>query len=242
MRNNHFGEGTAERYDEDASALSTPEVVDPVVEFLATLAGNGRALEFGIGTGRIGLPLHERGVPVDGIDLSRAMLRQLTAKPGGDLIHAVEGDFATTRMDRTYQLVFLVYNTINNLTTQDEQVACFQNAADHLESGGYFVIEVGVPELRLLPPGQNLLAFHLSETRWGIDEYQFATQDFTSHHFALRDGELKRMSIPFRYVFPEELDLMARFAGMSRFGRWAGWEHEPFTDDSTKHVSVWQKD
>lgn len=242
MKKNHFGDGIAEHYDEGAAALSTPEVVGPVVEFLASLAGDGRALEFGIGTGRIGLPLEERGIPVDGIDLSPAMLAQLKAKPGASSIRTIEGDFASADMGRTYGLVFLVFNTINNLTTQDEQVACFQNAARHLEPGGYFVVEVGIPKLRMLPPGQNLQAFHVSHTRWGIDEYRFATQDFTSHHFALRDGELVRMSVPFRYVFPEELDLMARLAGMSRFGRWSGWEHEPFTDESIVHVSVWQKD
>lgn len=241
MKRDYFGEGIAERYDEDAAAQSTPEAVGPVVEFLSNLAGDGRALEFGIGTGRIALPLHDRGVQVDGIDLSSAMLRRLRSKPGADSIRAVEGDFASTNLGSGYGLVFLVFNTINNLTTQDEQVACFQNAADHLEPGGYFVVEVGVPNLRVLPPGQNLHTFHLSESRWGIDEYHFATQDFTSHHFAVRDGELRRMSVPFRYVFPEELDLMAKIAGMSRLGRWAGWEHEPFTDDSTMHVSVWQK-
>ncbi|MCP4968457.1 MAG: class I SAM-dependent methyltransferase [bacterium] len=241
MPEDYFGEGIAERYDAGAADLSTPEVVGPVVDFLANLAGEGRALEFGIGTGRIGLPLHERGIPVDGIDLSAAMLRQLEGKPGADSINAIEGNFASMSMEGTYTLVYLVFNTINNLTTQDEQVACFRNAANHLEPGGYFVIEVNLPKLRMLPPGQNLHTFHLSENRWGIDEYHFATQDFTSHHFAVRDGELKRMSVPFRYVFPEELDLMAKIAGMSRFGRWAGWEDEPFTDDSTKHVSVWQK-
>ena len=239
VKKDYFGEGIAERYDEGAAAVSTPEVVGPVVEFLARLAGDSRALEFGIGTGRIAVPLHERGVPVDGIDLSDAMLAQLAAKT--DSISAVQGDFATTRIDQFYGLVFLVFNTINNLTTQDEQLACFQNAASHLEPGGYFVIEVGVPKLRMLPPGQNLHTFHLSEDRWGIDEYHFATQDFTSHLFAVRDGELVRMSVPFRYVFPEELDLMAKVAGMTLVGRWAGWREEPFTDESTSHVSVWQR-
>ena len=241
MPEDYFGEGIAERYDEGAAAVSTPEVVGPIADFLADLAEDGPALEFGIGTGRIALPLQERGVAVDGIDLSSAMLHELRTKPGAESINAVEGDFATTRLDGTYSLVFLVFNTINNLTTQDDQVACFQNAADHLEPGGHFVVEVGVPRLRSLPPGENLHTFHLSEDRWGIDEYHFATQDFTSHHFAVRGGELKRMSIPFRYVFPEELDLMAKIAGMSLVGRWAGWEHQPFTDESTMHVSVWQK-
>lgn len=237
MEPDYFGEEVAARYDEGDEDMS----VGTVVDFLVDLAGDGRALEFGIGTGRIGLPLHERGTPVDGIDLSTAMLEQLRAKPGSEHIRAVVGDFATTTMGDTYSLVFLVFNTINNLTTQEEQVACFENAARHLVPGGHFVIEVGVPELRMLPPGQNLRAFHLSETRWGIDEYHFATQDFTSHHMHVSDGELRRISIPFRYVFPEELDLMARIAGLERVGRWAGWEQEPFTDDSTKHVTVWQK-
>ncbi len=241
MPTDFFGEEVAARYDEGAADLSTPEVINPIVEFLASLAGDGRALEFGIGTGRIALPLQERGVSVDGIDFSAAMLSRLKAKPGAETIEALEGDFATTAMGDTYDLVFLVFNTINNLTTQAEQVACFENAARHLVSGGYFVIEVGVPELRMLPPGQNLRAFHVSETRWGIDEYHFATQDFTSHHMHIRDGELRRNSIPFRYVFPEELDLMARIAGMVRVGRWAGWDQEPFTNDSTKHVTTWQK-
>jgi SAM-dependent methyltransferase len=241
MPEDYFGAGIAERYDEGAAAISTPEVVGPVAEFLARLAGQGRALEFGIGTGRIALPLRERGVPVDGIDLSSAMLKQLRAKPGAESIGAVEGDFTTARLDGRYTLVFLVFNTINNVATQDGQVACFQNAADHLEPGGHFVVEVGVPSLRSLPPGQNLHTFHVSEDRWGIDEYRFATQDFTSHHFAVREGELQRMSIPFRYVFPEELDLMAKMAGMGLVGRWGGWNREPFTDESTSHVSVWQK-
>jgi SAM-dependent methyltransferase len=170
------------------------------------------------------------------------MLRRLQAKPGAESIGITQGDLATTKVDGSFSVVFLVFNTINNLTTQDEQVACFQNAAAHLEPGGHFVIEVLVPELRRMPPGQNHHVFHMAEDSWGIDEYHFATQDFTSHHFAVRDGQLQRNSIPFRYVFPEELDLMARIAGMTRVGRWAGWEHEPFTDDSAKHVSVWQRD
>jgi len=236
-----FGEQVAARYDEGAAEMSTTEAVAPIVDFLATLASSGRALEFGIGTGRIGLPLIQRGVPVHGIDLSEAMLERLRAKPGADTIGITQGDFAITRVDGSFNLVYLVYNTINNLTTQDEQVACFQNAADHLEAGGHFVIEVEVPILRRMPPGQNHHVFYMSEKGWGIDEYHFATQDFTSHHFAVRDGQLQRNSIPFRYVFPEELDLMARLAGMSLIDRWEDWEHRPFTDESTRHVSVWKK-
>ena len=242
LPDDYFGEAVAARYDETATDMSLPEVVGPVVEFLANLAGEGRALEFGIGTGRIGLPLAERGIPVDGIDLSEAMLKRLRAKAGANGIKVVQGDFATTTVDGTFSLVFLVFNTINNLTTQAEQVACFRNAAAHLDPGGYFVIEVEVPGLRRLPPGQNHTVEYFDEAKWGVDEYRFATQDFTSHHFSVRDGKFSRNSVPFRYVFPEELDLMAQLAGMSLYGRWSGWEYEPFTDDSTKHVSAWQKD
>ena len=241
MPEDYFGEQVAARYDAGTAELATPEAVMPVVDFLADLSGEGRALEFGIGTGRIALPLHERGVPVHGIDLSDAMLQRLRAKPGADSIGVTHGDFATTQVEGKFSVVFLVFNTINNLTTQNEQVACFQNAAAHLEPGGHFVIEVLVPVLRRMPPGQNHYVFHMGDDGWGIDEYHFATQDFTSHHFAVRDGKLHRNSVPFRYVFPEELDLMARIAGMKRIGRWAGWRREPFTDESTKHVSVWQK-
>lgn len=242
MSDDYFGEDIAARYDEGTADLSTPEVIDPVVDFLADLAGNGRALEFGIGTGRVAIPLHQRGIQVDGIDLSEAMLAQLQAKPGAEHINTTGGDFATTTVPGTYNLVYLVFNTINNLTTQEAQVACFRNAAAHLEPGGHFVIEVLVPALRQLPPGQNSYVFHMSENRWGIDEYRFATQDFTSHHFINRDGELIRNSVPFRYVFPAELDLMAQLAGMTRHSRWESWTREPFTDESTSHISVWQKD
>jgi hypothetical protein len=242
MPHDYFGDEVAARYDEGVASLSTPEAVDPVVDFLAGLANDGAALEFGIGTGRIAVPLHARGVPLAGIDLSDAMVQRLRAKSGAGDIDVTVGDFATTKVDGTFTLVYLVFNTISNLTTQAAQVACFRNAAAHLERGGFFVVEVGVPALRNLPPGQNNYVFHMSEDRWGIDEYHFATQDFTSHHFAIRDGELVRNSVPFRYVFPEELDLMAQMAGMTRYARWAGWQREPFTDDSTKHVSVWQKD
>lgn len=152
----HFDKAIAARYDRDSRFMYEPDVLDPTVDFLAALAGNGAALEFGIGTGRVALPLHERGIRVCGIDISEPMLAQLGAKPGGDRIEVVAGDFATVRIDGTFSLAYLVYNTIMNLTTQDEQVACFQNAADHLEPGGCFVIEVGVPELRRLPAGERI--------------------------------------------------------------------------------------
>jgi SAM-dependent methyltransferase len=237
----YFDERVAARYDESAADMFDPAVVGPTVDFLAGLAGRGRALELGIGTGRIALPLAQRGVPVHGIELSNAMVARLRAKPGGEDIGVTFGDFATTTVEGTFSVAYLVFNTIMNLTTQAAQVACFRNVAAHLEAGGCFVIEVGVPELQRLPPGETIRAFHVSETRWGLDEYDVAAQGLTSHHFELVDGRVERLSIPFRYAWPSELDLMAELAGMTLRERWSGWEREPFTSDSRKHVSVWEK-
>jgi SAM-dependent methyltransferase len=237
----YFAERVAARYDESAAEMFDPAVVDPAVDFLAQLAGSGRALELGIGTGRIALPLAQRGVPVHGIELSKSMVARLLAKPGGEDIGVTIGDFATTAVDGTFSVAYLVFNTLMNLTTQEAQVACFRNAGAHLEPGGCFVIEVGVPELRRLPPGESVRAFHVSESRWGLDEYDVARQGLTSHHFELVDGTLERLSIPFRYAWPSELDLMAQLAGMRLRERWSGWSREPFTSDSRAHVSVWEK-
>jgi len=237
----YFDERVAARYDDSAGDMFDPAVVDPVVDLLVELAGNGRALEFGIGTGRIALPLARRGVPVHGIELSKAMAARLREKPGGEEIGVTIGDFATTTVDGTFSVAYLVFNTILNLTTQAAQVACFRNVAAHLEPGGCFVIEVGVPGLQELPPGETFHVFHMSETRWGIDEYDVANQGLTSHHFEIVDGRLERFSVPFRYAWPSELDLMAELAGMRLRDRWSGWKREPFTSESTKHVSVWEK-
>jgi SAM-dependent methyltransferase len=237
----YFGEDVAERYDNGSWDMFSPEVLDPTVDLLAELAHGGRALELGIGTGRVALPLAERGVEVHGIDLSRAMVAKLREKPGGDRIPVEIGDFASTRADGTFTLAYLVFNTINNLTAQAEQVACFRNAAAHLEPGGCFLIEVGVPQLRRLPPGETFHVFDVSETHWGFDEYEVVNQGLVSHHFTLRDGQIMRRSIPFRYVWPAELDLMAELAGMRLRDRWSGWRREPFTSESRKHVSVWEK-
>ena len=219
----YFDEPIAAMYDEDSSIFA-PEVVDPVIEFLADLVGDGRALELGIGTGRIALPLAQRGVPVHGIDLSKAMVARLRAKPGCDDIAVAIGDFATTRVDGSFTLAYLVFNTIGNLTTQAAQVGCFRNAAAHLEPGGCFVIEVGLPDLQRLPPGEILQVFHWGDNKWGIDEYDVVTQGLISHHFRVGDGEFKRFSTPFRYVWPAELDLMAQLAGMRLRERWGGWK------------------
>ena len=237
----YFGERIAATYDDSSAERFQPAHVDAVADVLAELAGGGRALELGIGTGRIALPLARRGVPVHGIDLSRAMVARLRAKPGADAIGVTIGDFATTRVDGTFSLAYLVFNTINNLTTQEEQVACFRNAAAHLEPGGCFVIEVGVPELRRLPPGQNVVPFHVSPTRWAFDSYDTATQAMSSNYVTIDGGRGEYRSIPFRYVWPAELDLMAQLAGMRLRDRWEGWSRQPFTSESRQHVSVWVK-
>jgi SAM-dependent methyltransferase len=237
----YFDERVAARYDETSAEMFDPEVVDPVVDLLVELAGSGRALELGIGTGRIALPLAQRGVPVHGIELSKAMAAKLRAKPGGEDIGVTIGDFAATTPDGTFSVAYLVFNTILNLTTQAAQVACFQNVAAHLEPGGCFVIEVGVPRLQELPPGETFRVFHVSESRWGFDEYDVVNQGLISHHFEIVDGRAERLSIPFRYAWPSELDLMAQLAGMTLRERWSGWKREPFTSDSDKHVSVWEK-
>jgi SAM-dependent methyltransferase len=237
----YFGEEVAARYDESSAEMFDPAVVEPVVDVLVELAGDGRALELGIGTGRVALPLARRGVPVHGIELSKAMVARLRAKPGGDDIGVTIGDFATATVDATFSVAYLVFNTIGNLTTQAAQVACFRNAAAHLEPGGCFVIEVGVPALQSLPRGETARVFHISETRWGIDEYDVAGQGLRSHHFEVIDGNVEHFSVPFRYVWPSELDLMAQLAGMRLRERWSDWSREPFTSDSRKHVSVWEK-
>jgi len=236
----HFDTPVAECYDADEAEMFDPAVVDPAVSFLAELADRGDALELGIGTGRIALPLRQRGVRVHGIDLSVAMVEQLRAKPGTDGIEVAIGDFATTKLERKFRLAYLVFNTIMNLTTQDEQVACFANVAEHLEPGGCFVVEVSVPGLRRLPPGDTVRPFAVTPTYLGFDEIDVASQALVSHHYVVEDGRLRATSMPFRYVWPSELDLMARLAGMTLRERWAGWKREPFTSDSTSHVSVWQ--
>jgi hypothetical protein len=236
-----FAERVAALYDDRSDWMSAPEVVDPVVDLLADLAGDGGALEFGIGTGRIALPLAERGVRVAGIDNSEAMLSRLRAKPGAERIEAVLGDFAATRVEGEFDLVFLVFNTISNLVTQDAQVACFQNAAAHLRSAGRFVIENNVPALQSLPLGQTVLPFRADPDGFSFDVYDVVTQNFSSQHFYIVDGRLEAFPVEFRYAWPAELDLMARLAGMRLTDRWAGWRREPFTAVSSGHVSVYRK-
>lgn len=262
----YFGEDVAERYDEGSDDPAEVALVRQTVDLLTELADGGPALELGIGTGRVALPLAQRGVVVHGIDLSRAMVERLRAKPGGAELPVTIGDFATTRAAGTaaagdvsagaastggdsaggsaassFSLVYLVFNTIMNLTSQDAQVACFANAAAHLRPGGRFLVEVGVPDLQRLPPGETVHPFHFAPNRWGFDEYDVVTQGMVSHHLWFTPEGATRRSIPFRYVWPAELDLMARMAGMRLESRWDGWQRAPFTSRSRAHVSVWRK-
>ena len=241
MPEDFFGEQVAERFDERYAHKAEPAVVDPIVAFLADLAGGGAALELGIGTGRVALPLAQRGVRVHGIDLSEAMVARLRAKLGAKQVGVTVGDFATTAVEGRFSVAYLVANTIMNLTTQDEQIACFQNAAAHLEPNGCFVVEVLVPRLQRLPPGETFQPFAVEPTHLGCDEYDVVRQGLISHHYWIDGDKVEVFSPPFRYVWPSELDLMARLAGMTLRERWAGWKREPFTGDSDKHVSVWQK-
>ena len=241
MTTDHFGDDVAESYDESAAEMFDLSVVEATVGFLAELAGNGPLLEFGVGTGRVAIPLSRRGLSVHGMDLSPAMIARLKAKADGNAISVTEGDFATTRLDEKFSLVYLVFNTVMNLTTQEAQISCFENAAHHLLPGGRFVVEVGVPRLRRLRPGETVVPFLVTPTRLGFDEYEIASQGLVSHHYSVRDGRLEEHSIPFRCVWPSELDLMARIAGMHLVGRWADWDRRPFTADSDKHISVWER-
>lgn len=236
----YFGEAIAETYDDDVDSFNS-DVIEPVVDCLKELAGNGRVLEFGIGTGRIALPLAKRGVEVHGIDLSGAMLHKLAEKTGGGGIPVIQGDFATTKCEGSFSLVFLIFNTIMNLTTQESQVKCFQNASEHLEPGGRFVIEVLVPTLQRIPFGETQHVFEFGDDHWGIDDYDFVSQTVKSHHMRVRNSEIELNSIPCRYVWPSELDLMARIANMELKERWGSWQKEPFTNTSRYHVSVWEK-
>lgn len=240
MRENYFGEDVAARYD--GGPMFSPEVLGPTVDLLADLVGDGRALEFAIGTGRVAIPLAERGVPVSGIELSAAMADRLAAKNRTNRIEVTIGDMTTARVEGLFRLVYLVWNSIGNLLTQDDQVACFANAAGHLEPGGCFLIEVGVPDLRRLPPGEQARVFSHAPGYVGYDRYtDLVAQQATSHHFLANDAGIAETKTPFRYVWPSELDLMARLAGLSLVERWAGWDRSPFSGNSISHVSVWRK-
>ena len=227
--------------DEASHPMFQPTVVVPALDVLERLAGADGALELGVGTGRLAIPLARRGVPVHGIDISAEAIERLRTKPGGAAVRVTIGDYTTTRVEGRFGLAYLVFNTIMNVTTQDGQVDAFRNAAAHLAPGGRFLIEVMVPDLRRLPPGQTLVPFRADASGFGIDEYEVVGQGLVSHHIDLWDGAPRYSSGPFRYAWPSELDLMARIAGMRLRDRWAGWHAEPFTAESSSHVSVWER-
>ena len=232
----------AERYDEVSADMFAPHVLGPAVDFLAGLAGAGPVLEFAVGTGRVAIPLIERGIPVSGIELSQPMVDQLRRKVPDDVLPVVVGDMATTTVPGEFALVYLVWNSIGNLRTQDEQVRCFQNAARHLAPGGRFVIELWIPGIRRFPPGQAAVPFDVSAQHVGFDTYDMVTQQGTSHHYWRNDDGTARYGFSnFRYLWPSECDLMARLAGLSLEQRLGGWDGTPFTSDSQSHVSVWRK-
>ena len=241
-----FGESIAADYDAEGGA-NAPEVVQPAVQVLADLAGDGPLLELAVGTGRIAAPLADRGLPVTGIELSRAMAERIADKPGGGAVEVVIGDMTSTRVPGEFSLVYLVFNTISNVTTQDGQVAVFSNAAAHLRPGGLFLVEVGLPSLRRLPPGQDVVPFAVAPDGagggyLGFDQYDVVTQEFTSTHVTVSaDGTGTFRRMPFRYAWPAEMDLMARIAGLELRHRWSGWDRSALTAESTRHVSVWAK-
>jgi SAM-dependent methyltransferase len=241
MPKDYFVGDVAKTYDSDLEEMFIPAVVDPAVEFLWSLADAGSVLELGVGTGRIALPLSARGLDLHGIELSPDMVAELIKKKGSENIAVTVGDFAETRVEGQFTLAYLVFNTIMNLTTQAEQLRCFRNVAQHLESNGIFVIEAAVPILQQLSFGQTLVAYHVSSSKLDFDEYDVATQGQVSHHFRMRGGRLKDYPLPFRYVWPSELDLMAQLAGMTLVERWGDWDRRAFTSWSVKHVSVWKK-
>ena len=233
---------TAARYDEATSAMFSPEVLGPTVDVLESLAGPGPVLELAIGTGRVAVPLSRRGVQVSGMELSTPMVDQLRRKASAEEIPVVVGDMATATVEGRFTLVYLVFNTIANLRTQDEQVQCFRNAAEHLAPGGHFLIELWVPGIRRLPPGQTAVPFDVSESHTGFDTYDLATQQGTSHHYSrLDDGTYRYAVSNFRYLWPAECDLMARLAGLELVERWADWDRSEFTSESASHISLWRK-
>jgi SAM-dependent methyltransferase len=237
-----WDEETAREYDTVSAEKFAPAVLDPAVDYLARLAGRGPALEFAIGTGRVAVPLSARGVPVSGIELSEPMVARLRRKADAATVPVTSGDMATTRVPGEFSLVYLVWNSISNLRTQPEQVECFRNAARHLSPGGRFVIELWVPPVRRLPPGQLAAPMGVGDGHLVFDTYDLTTQQCTSHHYLRQaDGTVRYGSGQFRYVWPAECDLMAQLAGLELEERVADWDGTPFTSDSESHVSTWRK-
>lgn len=236
----YFSGGVAETYDRDHGSNDT-DLIAETVECLKSLAGAGRLLEFAVGTGRIALPLRAAGCAVSGIELSKAMVAELRKKESGQPMDVAIGDMTSTKVSGPFSLVFLVFNTIDNLVTQEAQIACFKNAAWHMDKGGRFLIETRVPPLQRIPFGETKMAFACSSDHFGIDDYDLVTQRYTSNHVWIRGNQHQQLSIPFRYVWPSELDLMAQLAGLELEHRWSGWDKAPFTHLSERHISVWRK-
>lgn len=237
----YFDEKIAAGYDDPNAPEYDPELLARTTEFLGEQARGGCVLEFAIGTGRVALPLVGRGIEVHGIELSNAMVGQLRAKAGGENVPVAIGDMASTRVAGSFSLVYLVFNTIMNVTTQEGQVDVFRNAAQHLKAGGRFLIETMVPQLHRLPAGGTVVPFHVSETRLGFDEYDVVNQGLVSHHINFSGDRGSRFAVPFRYVWPAELDLMAQIASMRLVERWADWDRSRFSAGSEKHISVWER-
>jgi SAM-dependent methyltransferase len=235
-----WNESTAAAYDEVSADMYAPEVLGPTVDFLAGLAPGGRALEFAVGTGRVAIPLRERGLTVAGIELSKPMADVMRAKPGADGIDVVIGDMTTATAPGEFDLVYVVFNSISNLLTQAQQVACFRNAARHLRPGGRFVVELWVPDLQRFPPGAIAQPFYLTEDRVGMDTYDLVNQRVVSHHFRVGESNPGVSRSSHRFIWPSELDLMGELAGLRLIERWADWTRTPFTAESRSHVSVWR--
>lgn len=239
-----WDDDAAQQYDTPGEGMFSPEVLGPTVEVLAKLAGGGPAVEFAIGTGRVAIPLSDAGVRVSGVELSHAMISRLREKAGEDRIPVVQGDMTEAAAGSNFSLAFLVFNTIANLLTQDEQVRCFRNAARHLAPGGHFVIELWVPQLRSLPPGHGGIVEVSQPGYLLVDTYDVLHQHVISHHVRfgpdLSDGRDARIGrTPHRYIWPSELDLMARLAGFELESRWADWDRSEFAAHSRSHVSVY---
>jgi len=236
-----FDERAAAMYDETSAHMFDPAELDPTVDLLAELAGDGAALELAVGTGRVALPLAARGVEVHGIDVSQPMVDRLLAKPGGDAVGVTIGDMATTTLDRTFRLVYVVWNSISNLEVQEAQVGCFRNAAAHLEPGGRFLVELWLPRLQQLPRGEVHQVFDVSPGHVGVDEYDLLGQRVTSHHWFDAGGRLEVFRSRHRWIWPAEMDLMGQLAGLRLHARWGGWRKEPFTAESERQVAVYER-
>jgi len=238
-----WDEEAAKDYDTPGRGMFAPEVLGPTIERLRGLADGGRVLEFAIGTGRVAVPLAEAGVPIAGIELCQPMIDQLRTKADEDVLPVVLGDMTTARVEGTFNLVFVVFNGISNVLTQDRQIAVFENAARHLVPGGRFVIELWVPDLRSLPPGRTGSVFAAAPGYLAADIFDPVAQHVVSHHVQFDPEAGTRARIfrsPHRYIWPAELDLMARITGFTLESRHGGWSEEPFTAESTDHVSVYR--